>query len=81
MKHLEGQQHAGTLSHASSSLPVLIIWRPEHLAEISTFIKVSWLKLTVSKTEAIISGNGKYLAELATAYPTVGSSALSDNQL
>lgn len=45
MKPLEGQQRAGTLSHASFSLPVLIIRRPEHLAEISTFIKVNWLKL------------------------------------
>lgn len=45
MKPLEGQQRAGTLSHASFSLPVLIIQRPEHLAEISTFIKVNWLKL------------------------------------
>lgn len=54
MKHLEGQQRAGTFSHAPSSFPMLIIQRPECLAEINMFIKVNWLKLTVSKIEAII---------------------------
>lgn len=52
---------------------------PEHLAEISTFIKVNWLKFTESKTEAIVSGNGKFLAELATAFLTMGSTALSNS--
>lgn len=44
----------GTLSHASSSFSVLIIERPECPAEISTFMKVNWLKLTVSNVETII---------------------------
>lgn len=60
MKHLECHQYTGSLGHASSSLPVLIIQRPQHLSEITMFVKVNWLKLTVSKTEAIISGNGNY---------------------
>lgn len=70
MKHLEGEQYADTLSHASTSFPMLTIQRPECLAEISTFTKVSKLKLTVGKQERY----GKYFADLATAFPIGGSS-------
>lgn len=55
---LLGQWYADTFSHASSLLSMLIIQRPGCLAggkkkkKKSTFTKISWLKLTVSKVEA-----------------------------